>query len=333
MQPTILVTGGTGFLGSHLLRQLLQAGQTEIRALRRSNSKMDQVADIANRIEWVEGDVLDIFSLEDALVGIRKVYHCAAVVSFDARDREQMQLINVEGTANVVNLCLDLGIEKLLHVSSVAALGRIKPGTELDEKSSWQTSPYNSQYGVTKFLAEQEVWRGMAEGLSAVIINPSIILGPGRWDEGPAKFFPLIHKGFRYYPAGTTGIVVVQDVAAMMIQLMDGPYTEERFIANAGNLSYSEFFRLIAQALQVKAPSVRLNAFLKGLSWRMAWLQARISGDRPLVTQETARQSALTFYFSNKKSIDVLGFSYTPIEQTIAATAQQYLSDINSTKA
>jgi hypothetical protein len=114
---------------------------------------------------------------------------------------------------------------------------------------------------------------------------------------------------------------------------MDGPYTEERFIANAGNLPYSEFFRLIAQALNVAPPSVRLNAFLKGLSWRMAWLQARISGDRPLVTQETARQSALTFYFSNKKSIDVLGFSYTPIEQTIAATAQQYLSDINSTKA
>lgn len=333
MQPTILVTGGSGFLGSHLLRQLLQAGNSDIRALRRSTSKMDLVADIADQIEWVEGDILDIFSLEDALTGIRKVYHCAAVVSFDLRDREQMQRINVEGTANVVNLCLDLGIEKLLHVSSVAALGRIKPGTELDEKSTWQTSPYNSQYGVTKFLAEQEVWRGMAEGLNAVIINPSIILGTGRWDEGPAKFFPLIHQGFRYYPAGTTGIVDVQDVVTMMIQLMNGSYTEERFIANAGNLPYSEFFRLIAQSLKVKPPSVRLNGFLKSLSWRMAWLQSRITGHRSLVTQETARQSALTFYFSNKKSIDVLGFAYTPIEQTIAATAQQYLSDINSIKA
>jgi nucleoside-diphosphate-sugar epimerase len=333
MQPSILVTGGTGFLGSYLLRQLLQDGQIKIRALRRPSSKMDLVADIVDQIEWVEGDVLDIFALEDALEGIHKVYHCAAVVSFDPRDRENMQRINVEGTANVVNLCLDLGIEKLLYVSSIAALGRIKPGQTLDEKSAWQASPYNTHYGISKFLAEQEVWRGITEGLNGVIINPSIILGPSRWDEGSAKFFPMIHQGFKFYPVGNSGLVDVRDVAAMMIQLMDGPISEERFIANGADLTYQHFFTLIAQALGVVPPKIRLSAFLKNLSWRMAWLQARFSSKRPLITAETARQSALTFHFSNQKSIDTLEFQYRPIEQTIAETAKSYVASLAKSKA
>ena len=185
---SILVTGGTGFVGSYLLRYLVQQGYTQIGAIKRPNSPMDLVEEIKDKIKWIEGDVLDIFSLEDALKGVQQLYHCAAVVSYSPKDFKQMMKVNVEGTANVVNLALEAGIKKMLYVSSIAALGKTEKTLWVDEQADWIPSKSNSQYSISKYLSEMEVWRGMAEGLRAAIVNPSVILGSGFWDAGTANF-------------------------------------------------------------------------------------------------------------------------------------------------
>ncbi|MFY8013363.1 MAG: NAD-dependent epimerase/dehydratase family protein, partial [Saprospiraceae bacterium] len=230
----ILVTGGTGFLGSYLLRFLVQHGYTNIRAIKRKNSSLDLVGDIANQIDWVEGELTDWFFLSDCFEDIDWVFHVAALVSFDARDYKEMQLINVRVTADLVNLSLDNHIQKFCFVSSIAALGRSKVGETLDESAVWKHSPYNSRYGMSKFLGEQEVWRGMAEGLSAVIVNPGMILGSGRWNEGTSRFFSLIDSGFPFIPNGAATWVDVRDVVSAMYQLMISDIHSQRFILVAG---------------------------------------------------------------------------------------------------
>lgn len=324
MAANILITGATGFLGAHLVRQLLVQGQQQIRALKRPTSQLDLLGPLATQVEWVEGDVLDIFALEEALDGIEQVYHCAGLVSFHPADRRMLRRTNVEGTANVVNLCLDLGVKKLLHVSSVAAIGRTKATQELTESSSWQESPYNTYYGISKFWAEQEVWRGIAEGLQAVIINPSIILGAGRWHEGTGRFFSTVQDGLRYFPLGTAALVDVQDVVRMMIQLMNGPFTEQRFIANGVNLPYREFLIQLAALLGVRPPQIPATRWRTELAWRWAAVQSSIKGEPPFLTRETARQARLDYHYSNRKSLETLGFNYTPLADTLAQLASEW---------
>jgi nucleoside-diphosphate-sugar epimerase len=323
---SIFVTGGTGFLGSHLLRQLLAAGHTDITALRRASSKLDLVADLQQRINWIEGDLNDPYILEEGIRAKKWVFHVAAMISFEPRDARRMRQVNAEGTALLVNACLDQGVEKLLHVSSIAAVGRTKPQQVLNEKNIFQTSPYNTEYGISKFLGEQEVWRGIAEGLHAAIVNPSVIIGPGRWDEATGQFFSRIHQGFRYVPTGTISIVDVRDVARMLIQLAESEVQEERIIANAGELSYADFFAAIAQELQVTAPHILIRPWMRELAWRLAKVQALFTGKAAAVTKENLRQAALRYVFENKKSKELLQFEYTPIEKTIAETAQAFLA-------
>ena len=218
-QP-VLITGATGFLGSYLLRSLIKSGHQNIRALRRPNSDHALVADIQGAVEWVEGDLLDPAALEDAMQGIRQVYHCAAIVSFDPRMVRTMLRANVEGTANVVNAALWEGVDKLVHVSSIAAIGRSPEEKKVSENTKWQRSPLHSNYAISKYLSEQEAWRGMAEGLNVSVVNPSVILGSGRWEDGPLQLFRLGWKAFPFYATGVSGFVDVRDVAQAMILLL-----------------------------------------------------------------------------------------------------------------
>jgi len=321
----ILVTGATGFLGAYLLRHLLSEGYTNIRGLKRAGSPDVLVAEFANRIEWAEGDLLDIFSLEDALEGIKQVYHCAAIVSFDPADRKEMMLVNEKGTANLVNLALDSNIEKLVHVSSIAALGRTKEGVTIDEQSKWQRGPYNTNYAISKFKAEQEVWRGRAEGLNVAVVNPGIILGSGYWDSGTAKIFQTVASGYPFYPVGATSLVDVRDVVQYMVQLMESEISGERFILQSEYLTYRELLSAIAESTGKKPPSIKVNKVLRGLAWRLAWLHSKLTGQKPLLTKETAQNSSRIFYYDNQKSLQHFDFEYIPIRQTIEQTALQYL--------
>lgn len=320
----ILVTGGTGFLGSYLIRLLVQKGY-KVRALRRTSSPMDLVQDAAEKVEWVEADVTDIVSLEDAFGGVTHIMHCAAISSFHPRDAERLQNINVDGTSNVANLALDFGVQKLIHVSSIAALGRAKERPQLDEASKWVQSKGNSRYAVSKYLSEQEVWRAHAEGLPVAIVNPSVILGGGFWDAGSPRFFNQIDNGLKFWPSGRGGFVDVRDVAQFMVHLLESDISGERYILNAQNASFRELFGLIANALGTKPPPIKVTPLLAEVAWRVEWLKEKLLGAEPVVTKESARSSVSSFYYDNKKSLTVPGFQYRLLEQTIGETAALYL--------
>lgn len=321
----ILVTGGTGFLGSYLLRFLVQQGYANIRAIKRKNSSFDLVGDISDQIDWVEGELTDWFFLSDCFEDIDWVFHVAALVSFDARDYEEMKLINVRVTADLVNLSLDNEIQKFCFVSSIAALGRSKVGETLDENAVWKHSPYNSRYGMSKFLGEQEVWRGTAEGLSAIVVNPGMILGSGRWSEGTSRFFSLIDGGFPFIPDGAATWVDVRDVVKAMHHLMISNVHSQRFILVAGVQSYHDFFTTVAGALEKKVQWISIPSFVQSLILPFAWLMARLSGKRPFITRESLKLSKNSFFYNTNKSLTIPGFNeYLPVNQSILDTVRAY---------
>lgn len=321
----ILVTGGTGLLGSYLLRKLILDGYTHVRALKRATSQLDLVEDIKNQIEWVECDILDVIGLEDAMQGVEQVYHCAAIVSFKSSERQKMKHINVNGTANVVNAALDANISKMVYVSSIAAIGRNLKNPVVHENQKWEDSAINTSYAKTKYLAEKEVWRGVAEGLNVAIINPSVILGSGVWRSGSTQIFHEIWKGLKFFPEGQTGFVDVRDVAELMIKMMQSDVSAERFIANGANLVFKDFFDQIAASIHKPAPSIRVNAFIRGVAWRAEWLKSKIFGSSPMITKETAMISAKSFSFDSSKSIQTFDFQYRPMDETIQAIGAQLI--------
>jgi dihydroflavonol-4-reductase len=322
----ILVTGGTGFLGSHLIRALVAAGKP-VRALYRQQPS-PRLQDISDKIEWVPGDILDVFTLEDAMVGVTQVYHCAAVVSFQAADRDRLLKINVEGTANVVNMALDAGVEKLLYVSSVAAIGRARDNAAVNEECEWEDSKNNSRYGISKFQGEMEVWRGIAEGLDAVIVNPSIILGAGFWDDGSGSLLKNAWKEFPYYTEGVNGFVDVEDVVQAMIRLMDSGISAERYILSAGNWGYQRLFTTMAQALGKKPPHIAAKPWMAEVVWRLEKVKGMITGKHPLVTKETARTAQMKVIYENNKVLNALpGFQFRPLEDTIQHIATAFLQE------
>lgn len=325
---SILITGATGFVGSYLTRFLVKNGYTNIVCMKRATSRMDLVAEVADKVTWVEGDVLDVPFLENILRGyhIQQIYHCAAVVSFDPRDREEMYRINVEGTENIVNAALEVGIEKLIYTSSIAAIGRVEHEPWIRETNKWQRSPLNSHYSISKFQAEQEVWRGIAEGLTAAMVNPTVILGSQFWEQGTGRLFKQVWEGLRFYTEGATGYVDVRDVVVFMVKLMESPIENQRFVLNGENMKYKTMFDKIAQIFNKKTASIAVTPLLAQIAWRVEWVKSRFTGRRPLITQETARTSATTFYFDNKKSLAAFSdFKYTDISATIEETAQQFL--------
>lgn len=323
-QTPIFVSGGTGFLGSYLLRYLVHYGYKNIRAIRRSSSDLSLIGEAARKIEWLEGDLLDPLFLEEAMAGAQRVYHCAAVVSFDPRDRKKMMAVNVAGTTNIVNAALYLGVDKFVHVSSISALGKKKNQAEVDEKTNWVRDKSNSNYAISKYLSEQEVWRGMAEGLKVAVVNPSVILGSGRWDDGPLKLFKLVWNNFPFYTQGGTGFVDVRDVARFMIQLMESEYSAERYILNADNLSFKQLLHNISEHLGKKPPRLSAPPIIQQLVWRWEWLRARLFGGTPIITRETAAAAKRSFRYLNHKSKAAFDFEYIPIGQTIREASRQF---------
>ncbi len=308
----ILVTGATGLVGSQLIQQLI-AQQQKIKALYRSSIPFEHVL-----IDWVKADILDIVALEEVMQGVKQVYHCAAIVSFNPKQKQALHKTNIEGTANVVNACLNANIDKLLFVSSVAALGRIREDKPIDESMNWTEETSNSEYGKSKFLAEMEVWRGIGEGLNAVIVNPTIILGSADWDKGSAKIFKTVYNEFPWYTEGTTGFVDVVDVANAMIQLMKSNIVAQRFILSAETTSYKNLFYQIAAAFNKKPPHKKVTPFIAAIVWRLEALKGKLTGKEPLLTKETTKTAQAKVSFDNTKLKKYLpDFSYTPLQNSI----------------
>ena len=317
----ILVTGATGLVGSHLVRQLVREGK-KIRAFYRTHIPTIEGGD---EVEWVKGDILDIVSLEDAMPGIQQVYHCAATVSFNPKKKADLYKNNIEGTANVVNAGIEAGIQKLVFVSSVAALGRIRTGVPINETMNWTEETSNSEYGKSKYLAEIEVWRGISEGLNAVIVNPVIILGTGDWTKGSSEIFKSAYDEFPWFTGGTSGFVDVEDVVKAMITLMDSDINAERFILSAENIGYKEVFSLIAKNFHKKPPYKKVTPLLASLVWRWEALKGRFTGKDPLLTKETSATSQAIVSFDNSKlKKQIPGFTYTPISDAIERICTEF---------
>ena len=330
----ILITGATGLVGSATAKKFLSESH-EVFALARPDSDRSLLAEVAARIHWVEGDILDISSLEKALEGVDMVVHTAAVVSFIPKERKSMYKVNVEGTANVVNVCLKHNISKLCHVSSIAAIGRPDarkaiPGKDvvLDENQRWEDSPENSEYAKTKHLAELEVWRGIAEGLNAVVVNPTLILGEGDWGKSSTQIFSYIFKEKPFYTEGIANYVDVQDVAEIIYQLLLSDISGERFLLNAGSISYQNLFNTIADAMNKKRPSFKVGAGLAGIIWRFEAVRTWLLGTKPLITKETAKSAARKVTYDNKKIRNALGFQFQPIERTVTRVSESLLAKI-----
>src|SRR6185312_13463735 len=317
----ILVTGGSGLVGNELITQLLNAGE-RVTALQHTSS-----INISHpSLSIVQCDILDVSLLEKIMQDITPVYHAAALVSYSPKDKKQLLKINVEGTANVVNACINNQVQKLVHVSSVAALGRIRNGEMVTEKMNWTEETSNSIYGKSKYYGEMEVWRGAAEGLQVVIVNPSLIFGGTNWESGSSAIFKKAYEEFPWYTNGVTGIVDVRDVARAMMALMKSDITSERFILNGENLSYKEIFTTIANGFDKKPPSKKVTPFLAEIVWRMEAIKSRITNKKSLLTKETARTAQAKVYFDNQKILKALPqFHFTNIKDTIEFTCNRLI--------
>ena len=340
----IFVTGGTGMVGSHLLYNLVSGGE-KVRALKRPGSSIKQTEKIfsgynsefqslINNIEWVNGDILEKESLRNLLTGVDQIYHVAAMVSFDPRDRETMINTNCEGTANLVDLALSLQISRFCHVSSIAAIGSPPEGIDANEDHPWRNNKNHSVYAESKYMAEMEVWRGCFQGLNVVIINPSVILGFGDWKSGSSVLFYTIWKGLGFYPKGGTGFVDVRDVTSAMQRLMSDQVWDnvknQRFILNAANVSYREIFNQMADSLQVNRPKHLAGKFLLRLACFLSSLKSFITRTRPSITSETIRSANNLNYYDGSKIRQVIGFEYTPIKVSIRNISGLFLKDFNS---
>lgn len=334
----ILVTGATGLLGSRLLFDLVSSGR-RVRALRRSSSRMncinhyfDERQDLLTPIEWVEADLNDLTQLESALEGITEIFHCAGKVSFQPHDQIKVHQINTEGTANLVNLALEKQIRKFCHVSSIAAIGKNDEAPIHSEDTPWSTMTFSTQYALSKYGAEREVWRGIAEGLNAVIVNPGLIIGPGNWKTDSSMLFRKVWEGLRYYTDGVNGLVDVRDVSSVMIRLMDSEIHSERFIVVAENKPLREVMNFISDSLKKPRPDIHAGPVLTQLAWRIEYIRSLFWRSNPVITRETARTAQSRSYYSNEKIKKALRYEFIPIANAIEQTTELFVkSNIKST--
>ncbi len=332
----ILVTGGTGLVGSHLLYHLALK-HSKICAIYRNKVRLKKVKNVFSyysdaynklfgKIKWIKADLEDIPSLSLAFTGVDMVYHCAALISFNPKDYFKMRRCNIKGTANMVNLSIDFKVKKFCYVSSIATLEDLPNAALITENDSWNGAK-DKGYAITKYGAEQEVWRGSQEGLSVVIVNPGVIIGPGFWNSGSGQMFSNISKGFKFYTCGVTGFVGVNDVVKAMVALTESNLDLERYILVSENLSFKQVFDVIADALKVKKPNIKVTKWFATLVWRLDYLKSFITGKAALFTKETASSSQLKIYYSAAKIKNAIKFEFENIDEVIKFTANKFIVD------
>jgi len=334
----ILVTGGTGLVGAHLLYRLVSEHKS-VRAIYRNDNKILNTKNVFsgygeaddslfNTIEWVQADLSDIPQLSEAFIGVTKVYHCAAFVSFEPDKYQILRKTNIEGTANIVNLCLSNGIEKLCYVSSIATLGSTLNNAPISEDTIWNPESDNSVYAITKYGAEMEVWRGTQEGLKAVIVNPGVILGSGIWRYGTGSLFKKAEKGLKYFTSGTVGLVAVDDVISIMIKLMNSNIVNERFVLVAENWTYKKLLETLAQSVQSKTPKKQASERLLSIAWRLDWLIHKITGKRRQLTKHIVASLTTETHYDNAKIKTALNYEFKAVDETIMSVGKTYINSI-----
>ncbi|TRX35913.1 NAD-dependent epimerase/dehydratase family protein [Flavobacterium restrictum] len=322
----VLVTGGTGLVGAHLLLHLVE-NEKQVRAIYRnleSIQKTKSLFDLYQKtalfaaVEWLPADITDIPTLEKAFLGITHVYHCAALISFDPKEEDAIRKINIEGTANIVNFCLANGVKKLCYVSSIAALGdKATYEKEITEETEWNPEKLHSDYAISKYGAEMEIWRGQQEGLQVLVVNPGVILGPGFWEQGSGLLFTKIKNGLSFYTSGNTGFVAVTDVVRILFQLMKSEISNERFTLIADNYVFRDILNSIADAYQVKRPTNEASPFMMEIFCRIDWLLSVVFQQKRKLTRATAKASYSKELYSNQKIKSVINPNFKAIPDYI----------------
>jgi dihydroflavonol-4-reductase len=327
----IAVTGANGLLGSFIVRKLLDVNEPFV-AIVRKNSDTSVLDDVKARIQWRYADVLNPIELEDALDGVTKIIHAAAIVSFNPRRADEVMNINVNGTRNLVNESLAKGIRRFVYISSVAALGRQKNQRLIKEDNQWVDNPMNSVYARSKYMAELEVFRANEEGLSSVIINPSVILAPGNWNRSSGQLFKYVYSEKSFYTDAYLNYVDVRDVADLTYRLLASDISGERFIANAGKIHLRDFFNMVAKRFNRKAPTTKLNNGLLRLVARVEEVRTAIMGTEPVLTRETARLAGTDFLYNNEKIKKALPLEFQPIEASLDWCCDYYVKKYSRKK-
>lgn len=319
----IFVTGGTGFIGSYVIRDLLKAGYTDIKACKRATSKMDLVSDIQNKVEWVDCSLFDLVQLEDTLKGCDAIIHIAGAVSFAPWKKEEIFKTNIEATSNLVNLAIDQEISRFIHFSSVAALGL--SNNTIDEAAVWTENKSKSVYSLSKYLGEREAWRGFAEGLNLSIINPSLVIGASHWYSGPMSIIARLDKGLNYYPVGTTGVVDVRDVAQMTTEVLGNTdISGRRFICSGDNISHLDMMTKMCDALEKPHPTKRLDGMTGRLAWTMSAITSKLKRKDALLTKESYTIASSQLSYDNSQSKRLLNMDYIPVDQSISDVVRCY---------
>lgn len=334
----ILVTGGTGLLGSHLLYHLSLQNK-KIKAIFRTKNSLKAVkkvfsyytkdSSLFEKIQWVKADVTNIVLLEKAFKNVTQVYHTAALVSFSPSDYKLMRKVNIEGTANVVNLCIDKKIKKLCFISSIATISKKIENKFIDESGEWNKKKSNYGYAITKYGAEMEVWRGTQEGVNAVIVNPGLILGGGFWNKGMGAVISKIYKGLPFYSEGVEGCVDVNDVAKICYLLMESNVVNERYVLVAESKSFKWLFKEFALNFNVKKPYIKARKWMSAIFWRVEYVKWLFTKKEPLLTKHSAKSLYKKKYYSSDKIKKQLNFSFIPIKNSIKQVCNFYLQDKN----
>lgn len=330
----ILVTGATGLLGSHVVFDLIKKGH-RVKAMYRNEEKQQvihrllhyyQVEDadkLFDLIEWFKGDILDLQDVANAVKNCKSVIHCAGMVSFASRDFNKLIDVNRNGTANMVNEALSSGIDHFLHVSSTSAVGSDSAFTDNVKRESnhWHANEKASGYGVSKYSAEKEVWRGIEEGLTAVIVNPSVFFGPGSWSESSLQLYQTIKNGLSFFTAGGNAFVDVRDVSEIICRLHERRIANERYLVTGHALLFKDVIDQIADQMGVKKPRYKVGEFATAIALRLIGIYSFLTGKQPSITKDTARSShEVTVYSSEKIKTLFPDFEFTPVTATIANT-------------
>lgn len=322
----VLVTGGTGLVGAHLLLHLIENGES-VRAIYRNLDAIQKSKDLFSlykkealfeKIDWIQADIIDVPSLEIAFENIEYVYHCAALISFNPKDEDVLRKTNIEGTANIVNFCIANDVKKLCYLSSISALGDLKENEKIiTEEAEWNPEKPHSDYAISKYGAEMEIWRGQQEGLQTVIVNPGVILGPGFWEQGSGLLFKKVANGLSFYTKGKTGFVAVPDVVRMTVELMKNGYSNDRFTLVAENITFQDLLNCIADSLKAKRPSIHASPFMVTLAYKIDWFLSNVLGQKRKLDRATARASYTENRYSNEKIKSTLQTEFLDIHQYI----------------
>lgn len=333
----VAITGATGMLGAYILFYLLKAGYT-VKALKRESSSLGITQTVfrflgapqnmLTKVTWVNGDLTCPEDLMDFISPGDTVYHAAAVVSFDTSERETLFKTNLTGTQYVVDTCIEKKAAKLCYISSIAALGTPEnPNEPVNETHKKTAGTKSSGYSESKFRAELEVWRGNAEGLKTVIVNPSVIMGVGDWKNGSSALVGAAAKGLHFFTEGITGYTDARDVAQIAIKLTESEITGERYIINTDNLSFKQLFNMLTDAMGVKRPSIKAGKTLLAIAQRTDYVRTLVTRKKPLLTKETVRSAVKKQYYSNQKVLNALSWDFIEMDTSVKEIAQFYLNN------